>query len=360
VLLGTACAGEAPPVLRVGTRNAGLAPGNVPLVDERAPHVATALGAGGLDVLCVQELWRMEDWAALTAAAAGTLPASVRQPPMPVMAGCETGELDPLVACAGRECAGLAGGPLADCALSRCGGEVGGLSGGCVGCVVEEVGHGSGVPAIVAACEGSGGDGYLYGAAFDTGILTAAEVLESSSRVLDSYLVRAGVDHALIATGAGPLHVFCTHLASNIPEVTYAGEHGSWEGEQSRQIDQLLSFIDETVAAGEPVLLLGDLNTGPEIGPAGIMARWPDHYGRLIAAGFTNPYAARRDVACTACPENTLRADDAMPRLIDHVLVRDLSLRVRCDRFLDEEVEIGGVPSPTHLSDHFGVACDLR
>ena len=346
------------------TWNVGLAPVDVAYTDERAPLVIDALATLDADVLCVQELWRDSDYGALVAAASETFPHAQRRPAMPGDAGCAEDELGAIADCAALHCEGLSGGELASCALDEdtCLPVFGELSSACSTCIADEVVTGGGIPEVYEGCTSEGGAGFIFGGAFDTALLTRLPVVERNALVLDSFLVRASVEHARVETPEGPIDVFCTHLASAIDTFPYEGAFGDWHGEQARQIEQLLGFVDErTDPNGGGAVILGDLNTGPSIPAAAIEPVWEEHYAMLIAAGFDDPHAASPDVQCTACPDNTFHLG-SRPKLIDHVLVRGLDAsNATIDRLFTEPVSIptseGTVES--HLSDHYGVRLSL-
>jgi endonuclease/exonuclease/phosphatase family metal-dependent hydrolase len=266
-----------------------------------------------------------------------------------------------MLTCGQEQCAGLVGGELLSCGLDLCGEEVGALSPGCTSCVIAAAA--GGLEGMEADCLGDpeeGGEQYLYDCQFDTGILTRAEILGSESRRLDSTTVLAAVDYAQIATDAGPVDVFCTHLASGMP-FDYAGPFGSWQGEQAQQMEQLLAFVAEKNDGSRPALVLGDLNNGPAIPEAGIEAEWPEHHQEWQAAGFDDPFASQADVACTLCSDNTFRDDASADRLLDHVLVKNAGATVTCERFMTEltTIDVGGTPTETNYSDHYGLVCQL-
>jgi endonuclease/exonuclease/phosphatase family metal-dependent hydrolase len=345
--------------VRLATFNGGLAP-DVGLVAERIRPVMETLAAQELDLLCVQELW--QDWETLTAAAAG-LPNTVHLPPLSECpSGCFPGELDELLACGEQHCQGLVGPELMSCGATNCNDEVFALSPGCLDCVVSTMTGGGGMEDIAADCPVPAeelGDSYLFGCHYDTGILTSATIVEQESRPLDSYMVLSTVDFARIETGSGKLDVFCAHLQSEMDN--YQGDFGSYQGEQAHQIDQLLAFVAEKDDGSRPVVLLGDLNTGPAIPEANLEGEWPDHYQRLLEAGFDNPYAAQDDVACTLCPDNTLRPADSDGQLIDHILLKNASSDASGSRFMTEptRLQIDGNTVESNFSDHYGLIMEL-
>jgi len=110
------------------TFNAGLAPGMVPLANERAPAVAAAVAALPDDVLCLQELWRPEH-ERLVLAALGLPDAHVFRFDSAGLGvnpaeRCEAGALDGLVACTERDCGAAEPEDQARCVAANCRSEM--------------------------------------------------------------------------------------------------------------------------------------------------------------------------------------------------------------------------------------------
>jgi endonuclease/exonuclease/phosphatase family metal-dependent hydrolase len=363
---GSEACEQAPP-LTLATFNAGLAAADVEYAPERAEPVAEALAAQRVDVLCVQEFWSAADWDRLIEAAGTNLPNVVRRDPLPQCAsGCLAGETDPVATCAAEPCAGLTGVEYLGCADSHCGAQQV-LSGSCIGCLLGEATADGGATETELAerCAippDQSADAYLFDCSYDTGILTSGAVVHQESRPLDSFMVLSTVDHARIATEAGEVDVFCAHLQSEMG-FPYQGDFGSYEAEQAHQIDQLLAFIGEKDDGSRPVVLMGDLNTGPAIPEAGVVGEWPHHYQRFVTAGFANPHAESGDASCSYCPENTFQSDSADPRLLDHILLKNATTGASCTRFMTETTTIeskDGDLVETHYSDHFGLQATLE
>lgn len=342
--------------VRVATFNVGLAPGDVARVDERAPAVVAALADSTADVLCLQELWRTGDFDALRAAATRYSFAARRTPEPAESEGCSTEELEPVRSCSESSCSGLTGSELADCALGSCDAQIGSVSSSCINCMLGVISAGGGISQIGADCaiEGGGGDAFLYDGAFDVALLTSLPVADRDAIALDSSVVRASVEYARVDSPLGPLHVFCTHLASPLDSLgPYAGDFESWEGEQAHQIDRLLAFVEERTGGSGQVVLAGDLNTGPAVPAAGIDAVRPALYARFAGAGFESPFVEQRDAACTYCSAPT--------ELIDHVMVRGIDADRRAERrWVDTiELRVGSETLSTTLSDHVGLELTL-
>jgi endonuclease/exonuclease/phosphatase family metal-dependent hydrolase len=354
----------------LATFNLGLAAGDVDYVRERVQPVADALAAADLDVLCVQEVWDSDDWLTLVEAAGDALPNHLRTDPLADCAsGCTAADTDPVRQCADPYCAGQTGELYLTCAYDNCPDEVnqlGAVNSACLSCLLSEAGDDPDATPdeLVEHCSGASGQGdnaYLYDCAYDTGLLTRGTILAEDSLPLDSFMVASAVEYARIDTGSGELDVFCAHLQSEMG-FEYGGEHESYEEEQYHQISQLLGFISARSDGSRPVVLMGDLNTGPTIPADGLVGEWPSHYRRLLDAGFSNPYQEQGNTRCTLCPESSFRSDDSDPRLIDHILVQGARSDLAVTRFMNETITIepsGGDPVETHYSDHFGLKATL-
>jgi endonuclease/exonuclease/phosphatase family metal-dependent hydrolase len=334
------------------TYNAALAPGFEPDVTERAPLVIQSLAAAAtdLDVLCVQEFWIDELFAAL-AASVPELPHSVRLPPRPGTGDCSPLEFSALAGCLGANCSMASGEALVGCALESCSESVAALSGGCLGCIMNELDD-------VSACVGTGSgpmDPAIYGGSFDTGLLSRWPIKRSSSRELTSYFVRASVQYArLEVPNIGFVDTFCTHLGSPLGIVAYGGDQGSWELEQRKQIEELLSFVAEKNHGNHPVLILGDFNTGPAT--AATTAVWPENYELIRSAGFDDVYATRAGAQCTFCPDD---GGAGKGELIDHVFSAKISTHgAVTERLFTESIPLS--TGPSRLSDHFGVKVTFK
>jgi endonuclease/exonuclease/phosphatase family metal-dependent hydrolase len=345
-----------PAGLKVVTFNAGLARGFVDLAEQRAPLVAEALATLDADLVALQEVWEPQDVEAVQAATRDRFPEQVFLEPAPEAAqqpACEPGELDALESCIATACAGVLDEQLAACVLANCGADFGELGANCQTCLAANIG--GSVDDILGACE-EAADRYAYGGSFGIGLLSRHPITSTEQTTLESSLNRRAVLYARVDAGPlGEVHVFATHLSPVFSDIPYPGP-GSWEEEQRAQIETLLGLIAEKAPPGTPVVVLGDLNTGPAL--AGIAGEAPDNFALLLAAGLLAPYVDQPGARCTFCADNPLvgGADDDESVLIDHVLVRDLEA-VSVARVLDEPLTVGTVTAP--LSDHYGVAVTL-
>ncbi|HVU05489.1 MAG TPA: endonuclease/exonuclease/phosphatase family protein [Polyangiaceae bacterium] len=342
--------------LRVATYNAGLLD-SVGYVSERLPLVTEGLSNLDADVLCVQEFWREEHWDGLVAANESTRSNVLHLDPRPGVTGkCSPDEFLPLRSCAATRCSGAGPSDLVSCTTTECPAEVAALSGTCITCLLDNATSGD-LDVIAAQCLGTanGGDAgaispderaYLVGGSFGIGLLSRFPFLETGHLELDSSTNRRAILYAkLDAPSLGDPSVFCTHLAPIEHGVKYEGSYGSWEGENHAHVKALIDWVDDEQGATGPVLVLGDLNTGPA-GTA-IAPSVPDDYALLPAAGFADPFLGGPSAACTFCVENPLvdPTDAAADADIDHILTRRVAAVPSVDRLFTDPVTVtvGGV-----------------
>lgn len=348
-------AGQAPWQLRALTYNAALAPAFEPLSSERAPKVVAALSeaAAQLDVMCVQEFWLESDFASLLSATKNTLGNALRPDPKPGTGTCTAAQLTALATCQATECGELSGGDLVGCLQGQCRNEIQALPGACLGCLFDHV-------ADFSLCAGTGSepsDPAIFGGDFDIGLLSRYPLQKKEILPLDAYFQRGAVLYAEIEVPKlGPVHAFCTHLSSSLGVIPYAGPDGSWDGEHTHEVEQLVNFIQAKAGDSEPVLVMGDLNMGVALqeNPAVL----PEDFGLLLATGLSDPFLDSGMPACSECGDNSFRGADSTDDLIDHLLVKRFpGSSSSVTRAFTEPVSLptAGDPLLTNLSDHYGL-----
>jgi endonuclease/exonuclease/phosphatase family metal-dependent hydrolase len=341
--------------LRVLTFNAGLAPQLLPNVDERSAAIAKALGSLNANVACLQEVWLDRHYQAIVAQQ--NYPRTLRPPHAPAPEGmCSASEAARAFACVRMNCGDVQKASV-HCIAQHCGGAKTPMSPGCQSCLTADPTR---APAetyracvserVTEQSKPSSRPAYVYGGSYGLALLFQPELLQNDFLVLPSRLVARGALYARLAMSApmNQLHVFCTHLTPDS------------KGENQVELDALLAFIEKKVPRGEPVLLLGDLNTGP---PAeGVRAKLPEHFQALVRAGFRSPYLGADSPSCTFCDANPMVSGrGGGGSVIDHTLLRDLDWVVRSDRVLDDSIElqIERRTLTSTYSDHYGVLSSL-
>ncbi len=347
----------------IASWNAGLAYNFVPLTKERRESVIAAAAGIDADVVCLQEVWTDDDVAAVTAAAkakgfAHILVEPTKEDVAGLPTACTAGDTKDLEPCATTECG--KSDSLVACVQSKCGKQLAAISEGCFNCLVANLEKD--LAGIFAACAKGGGGAYSFGGHHGLMLLSKRGFAMTERTMLDSTLVRRAVLHArLEATASAPaLEVYCTHLTAGLSSVAYKGSMGSWEQEQGAQIDALGKHIASSAKAGDAVVLLGDLNCGPDAGTK-VKAEMGDNWKKITALGFVDPYLTASDVDCTFCGDNTLVASGADKggegALIDHIALRGWTGKASVSRILDQKVTIAtsAGQAQSHVSDHFGL-----
>lgn len=340
--------------------NVGLARGFVESATERLGPVTDAISAYDADVLCLQEVWLVQDeegdWVddqitQIVDSTAAQYPHNyfeITRAEGGVL-GCTEEEVAPLEACFVANCAEVPNDELTGCVTNNCGTEFGMVSQECGQCLIGELG--GSFEEIKGACVGGASSGFAYDG--HNGLLllskhplsktthTEFAAVQTARSVLE-----ADVEHPDLGT----VHVACTHLTADLSDIanypTDLSEFDSYAAEQQAQVDALVASLDGSV----PTLLLGDFNTGPGVG--GNEAELPDNYQMFTDAGFSSPFV-ELEGQCTYCSDNTL-IGSTNDKIIDHVFIVGDGLQATgAARVFDQTQDIGG--TQMNLSDHYGV-----
>lgn len=372
-MLLLSCGGDdATPVLEPVTElslvtfNAALGLGLAPYLDQRLDVIERDLPDLGADVICLQELWQPEIIDRITTSLEVAFPyshQSVQAMGGVGAAGCTEGEATLLTTCLADNCGGVEGNGLALCAIDRCAPAFTQVSTGCQQCIAANQAA-TDIGNLTTLC--SAGDGAAAAYTDQTGLLLLSRypLTELDYLAFESSLGDRGVLSARLETAfAGPVDVFCTHLAASLGDVPYDGPYGSFEGERLVQIEQFMERVATRRALDGGVVLLGDMNCGPETALS--QGASPDAFERFAAEGFEAPYAGS-DGRCTFCSTNPLNgfsADEEQGAVIDHVLLSGFPASVTRApaRVFDDGITISadGEPVDTARSDHYGVRVDV-
>ncbi len=348
--------------LSLVTFNVALGVGLSPYLEQRLDVIEADLPGLGADVVCMQELWRPEDIARLSASLGTAFPYahwSVQAEGDAEAAGpsCSSEEADTLQTCVEENCAEVDPAVLPLCAITSCQVIFSEVSTECQQCLASNQ-SATDITSLTALCAADDAVALSYRDQTGLLLLSRFPLTDTDYLTLDSSLGDRGVLSARLETSfAGLVDLHCTHLAASIGEELYQGPYGSWEGERSIQIEQMLDHVDTRNPGDTPTLLLGDMNCGPATAQAS--AASGDAFARFETAGFDAPYVTD-DGRCTFCANNPLNdfpAGGDAGVILDHVLLRNLSSAATGGvRVFDEAIEIddGGVVQ-TSRSDHYGV-----
>ena len=329
---------------RVASYNAGIAEQFVSYASERIAPIADSLGTIEADILCLQEVWSQEAIDAFIEDSKDIFPHSfyelTEEDTSDVEPACTAEAVVPLEECIAENCEGTEN--LADCGTANCIAEFTGLESACQGCVASNLNLG--VEGVISACVSSGGS-LSYGGHNGLLLLSRKEIVSPTLTSLPSFLVQ----RAFILAEVDGLTVGCTHVATPLtPE--YNGEFESYEAEQTAQLEIVLEAFE---AIEGPVVLMGDMNTGPAQGD--LTAEVSVNWGLFSAAGFSNPNTDSESPLCTWCIGNTL-SETTVNLAIDHVFVRGAESS-EVFRFLDgtTEINVADETLTTSYSDHYGI-----
>ena len=84
------------------------------------------------------------------------------------------------------------------------------------------------------------------------------------------------------------------------------------------ETDKLLQDFPANRKDSSPVLM-GDFNHGPA--STGVEAVFLTNYQKVIEEGFVSPYVSEVG-KCTKCSENPLAGNSTIPKIVDHIYVK--------------------------------------
>jgi hypothetical protein len=137
---------------------------------------------------------------------------------------------------------------------------------------------------------------------------------------------------------------------------------------QTRTVAEFLDYVETHAAAGEPVLMGGDLNTMPGSDWTSQWAGCADHFGlsydlqatdQFTDAGFVDTYRAANPNVCQASGMTwSPRLGMTTPDRIDFVYARGQVVQVKDSSTIAEGLP--GDPGEQFSSDHSAVVADVR
>ncbi|XP_060083915.1 uncharacterized protein LOC132563178 [Ylistrum balloti] len=148
--------------------------------------------------------------------------------------------------------------------------------------------------------------------------------------------------------------VFCSHSTSNANTKYYEPNlrdvYKSWREQNladSRKLTEAASMFDKP-------LIIGDLNTSPDVPAYNVTADLEDSYNHFLSEGFVSPYVTMVG-KCTFCLQNPLVIDWNYNNVLDHVMVRNHTV-LSAKRFYDQNTPGQDIP----MSDHYGVEVEIE
>jgi len=317
-----------------------------------------------LSVLCLQELWDVDQRNKVVSQLNGRYPYSLVAPGLAqneCNGGCGSSEISAIKDCINSfECLNIFDSTnFGDCVRANCRSTFEGLSAQCVTCLQQGDGLGD-VFRNVDNCfsdepnTANNGTCYAYNAQSDNVLLSkipfdVTDVLYFSNSPITLTTALYG---RMTVPNFGTVHAFCTHLLpADLPVFTFE------EAVNLNQTRDFLAWVDSKLAgANDSVILLGDFNHGP--------GYWPANYDSLVQSGYVSAYIENGNRNCTFCASNPL-SYGSETMIIDHVYLRNAQSTSsrRFATYWEENVDIGrdiiGIELPgsreVTLSDHYGV-----
>ncbi|KAL5004342.1 hypothetical protein ScPMuIL_017798 [Solemya velum] len=315
--------------------------------DERRDHIPSAISDLDADVVCLQEVWFEDDVKKIIKETRDSFPSSYSA------LHDDNGDLDtgnfnkPLcfgfraykrILCSLTKCSNTANNAeYIACAAERCG--LMKLDQKCISCLILTPASSILQTCITDITQTVNSPGLLLLSKSPLRNPSTTRYIPDTKQVLPRSYLMADVERIG--------KVVCTHLTSNLgeyyePLLSFA----SWEEQQAEEVDHLLTLT----APMTQVVLMGDLNTGPENAENGITGEFEENYNLLTSEGLSSLYNEDPGL-CTWCKENPITDQSYNVRLLlDHVMVKGMNA-VSAQRLLDDNIEGQSFP----LSDHYAV-----
>jgi endonuclease/exonuclease/phosphatase family metal-dependent hydrolase len=315
----------------------------------------------GADVICLQELWEPKHLKEVASKLRDAYPyAHWSVSEGQEVAGCNAADTDALLGCLTDACSDIESTEMTQCAVANCANAFTQVSTSCQNCVIN---HQTLPPQqIAASCELSDENSTEY--KDQSGILLISkyplkskDYLSLESSFGDRGVLAATIESEFVSSA----DVYCTHLVATQSDIKYPGTYDSWNGERAVQIDALTQYIEEQRDDSESVVVMGDLNCGPDGG--GVEGEDSEGFARLIKSGLGADYVKNKDFECTFCADNSLVSSSSPSVMIDHILFsnlpKDLTQESRRVFTNPTTIEVDGKDVKTAYSDHYGFQMTL-
>ncbi|XP_060083916.1 uncharacterized protein LOC132563179 [Ylistrum balloti] len=333
--------------VKIQTYNVALLT-NTAKYKQRRPNVIRALASGDYDVMCLQEMWFGDDVDMLKEKLDKDV--SIYTPPLyqeKMFWGllnappCHNAPLT--VACIALRCASLANdfGALTNCSID-CGLLT--ESQGCIACLTA-----SGLSALRCF-------NYVRHETINIpGVVLLSKRRVNSAKTIFfepnvKQITKRGYIEAEI-DGVGT--VFCSHSTSNAETEFYEPNLRDVYSNMAEQNLADSRKLTKAALMSDKPLIIGDLNTSPDIPAYNVTADFKDSYNHFLSEGFVSPYVTMVG-KCTFCRRNPLVKDWNYNNVLDHVMVRNHTV-LSAKRFYDANIPSMDFP----MSDHYGVEVEV-
>jgi endonuclease/exonuclease/phosphatase family metal-dependent hydrolase len=330
-------------------------------LEQRLTATIDDIPATDADVICLQELWEPEHLNRVVSKLSEAYPyAHWSVSEAQEVAGCNAADTDSLLGCLTDACNDVASTEMTQCAVANCANAFTQVSPACQNCVMN---HQTLPPQQIAtSCELLDESSIQY--EDQSGILLISkyplkskDYLRLESSFGDRGVLVANVETDVVSSVA----VYCTHLVATQGDIDYPGTYGSWNGERAVQIDALTQFIADQGDDSQSVVVMGDLNCGPE--GDDVEGEDPEGFERLIKSGLGAEYVKNKDFECTFCADNPLLPSSSSSVAIDHILLSHLpkNLTQESRRVFTNPItiQVDGNDVKTAYSDHYGFQVTL-
>jgi len=359
--------------IKMTTYNVALAPGFVPLSEERVSVVIDLLQQQESDYFCLAEVWRKKDRKKILKALEEDYPHvhmtdidQLRRGPRPT---CRISDLfgeGKFVSCILDKCKDQDDSDFTQCLTQKCDVPLDGLIGErpyCAQSLMAQVGS-STTRAIIRVLNPLWRAG-IFAYKGSNGLMVLSKKPFAKKGLVDltniSTLNRRGALYTkIIDENKEPHHLYCAHLSANLERTApYTGNFEGWEQENMAQVQKLLESADHGPRA---TYVMGDMNCSFALPSLGIRPDFEASCELFRQAGFDN-FFLEQNPECTFCEENTLLKNDlkdGRPNfMLDHIFTKHVP-QSKTSRVFDElvEVEVDGKTILSHPSDHYGVVLE--
>lgn len=349
--------------LKLLSFNLGLAPTYVPYAKERVGPLIAALKEQKADVVCLQEVWSLADQLKMLKALKGQYPYSALTSSLQRSVGhsppCSLFDLlgkGKFVSCLATNCLSYSGDNFTQCILRQCGPSLQRLKQEkreCATSLMTQVGLNplSALWNVLSPFKKIG----TYAFDGQTGIMLFSRFPLSQIQTLDLFpnatLNARAVLKAKILWQQQSMNILCTHLTSDLSEeLPYTGILSSWQEENSKQVDQLLTLVSNQT------ILMGDFNCSLENKDSQIGPSLRESCQKILHRGLQDPHLKEARPQCTFCRNNSFNSHLSQDLLIDHIFLTPLKGLIQSKSTVVLKQTFKRIP----LSDHYGLQTILN
>lgn len=360
---------------RALTFNTGIARGHIPYADQRMSKVISEIKTSGADLVCLQEVWNEDDKDYFISKLKSEFPfyhrSIAKQKFLEISflrPACRVRDLfgkNKPLSCLRSECKDKEGAELTKCIIRDCRVAMSNLiekNNNCAQMFMAQSGK-STFRALLSMLNPIGKKGvFLYKGS--NGLLMLSKRQLSNRGILDlsskSTLINRTSLNSTLRLSEKDYTFSCSHLTADLNNsVLYAGEYGSWEDENYKQVTSLLNDISGS-GNNNPQILLGDFNCSFAYGS--VNSSFENSCQQFTDSGFED-ITPDDELSCTYCSEeNTLINENTGNYYLDHIFTKNINTNlVKSQIVLNKKFSFndGKKTVESNLSDHYGLVLDL-